>query len=100
MEYWNTPKLSNSRLRWFSDNQNVIKILTTGSKRSQLHAISLNIFNVCLHYQVHLEPEWIPRSENEQADYLSRIVDLDDWMLNSQVFVELDARWGPHSYSR
>ena len=32
--------------------------------------------------QIRIEPEWIPRELNEQADYLSRIVDYDDWFLN------------------
>ena len=94
------PNLSNSRLKWFSDNQNVVNILTTGSKRPQLHTIALNVFNICLYHQIHLEPEWIPRNENEQADYISRIIDLDDWMLDPQVFPELDVRWGPHTVDR
>ena len=29
-----------------------------------------------------LEPEWIPRDHNQIADYLSRIVDYDDWGLS------------------
>jgi len=31
--------------------------------------------------------EWIPRSDNEVADYLSKIVDFDDWgELNEIIF--------------
>ena len=43
-----------------------------------------------------MEPEWIPREENQIADYISafsRIVDHNDWMLNPLVFEELDALW-------
>ena len=32
--------------------------------------------------QWELESEWIPRAENEIADYISRITDCDDWLLN------------------
>ena len=39
----------------------------------------------------------MPRELNEQADYLSRIVDYDDWFLNPTVIAELDAAWGPHT---
>ena len=46
------------------------------------------IFTTDMNYQIRLEPEWIPRG-NEFADYLSRIVDHDDWMLNPVVFQEL-----------
>ncbi|KAI8514466.1 hypothetical protein Bbelb_070570 [Branchiostoma belcheri] len=31
---------------------------------------------------IHLTSEWIPRDRNEQADYLSKIVDFDDYKLN------------------
>ena len=32
---------------------------------------------------------------DERADYLSRIVDHDDWQLNPVVFADLDVAWGP-----
>ena len=38
--------------------------------------------------------------ENEIGDYLSRLVDYDDWMLNPEVFAELDVVWGPHTVNR
>ena len=34
------------------------------------------------------------------ADYISRMVDQDDWMLNPAVFKVLDARWSPHTIDR
>jgi hypothetical protein len=37
---------------------------------------------------------------NEKADYLSKIVDIDDWKLHPSLFGVLDARWGPHSVDR
>ena len=47
--------------------------------------------------QIRLELEWIPREENKFADYLSRVFDYDDWMLNPAVFQELEVMWGPHT---
>ena len=41
------------------------------------------------------EPEWIPRDQNRITDYLSRILDFDDWGISSQTFQLIDARWGP-----
>ena len=32
-----------------------------------------------------------------KADYISRIVDCDGWDINSQIFCQLDALWGPHT---
>ena len=82
---------------WFTDNQNVARILQVGSKNLQLHAIALKVFALSVQYQIRLEPEWIPRELNERADYLSRIVNHDDWLLNPGVFNQLDAIWGPHT---
>ena len=44
---------------------------------------------------IHIEPEWIPRKQNEIADYISRIVDYDDWFVNPAVFVWVNELWGP-----
>ena len=44
--------------------------------------------------------EWIPRSQNDQADFLSRIYDPDDWGLSWDTFQNIDIVWGPHSFDR
>lgn len=49
---------------------------------------------------ISIEPEWVPRSSNEQADYLSRIADKDDWFVSPHIFRLLDLKWGPHSIDR
>ena len=42
------PKL-HEWLRWFTDNQNVVRILMTGSKKAFLHAKALRYFQlVCI----------------------------------------------------
>ena len=60
----------------------------------------MEIFSVFVNNSIRLEPEWIPREQNELADYYSRIVDLDDYMLNPSVFAWRDELWGPHSIDR
>ena len=87
-------------MRWFTDNQNIALILQVGSKKPSLHSIALKVFALSVQYHIRLESEWIPRKLNERADYLSRIIDLDDWMLNPVVFAELDGMWGPHTIDR
>ena len=95
-----TPKLKNERIRWFSDNQNVVRILQTGSRKPDLQKEALAIFSVALSGQIRIEPEWIPRTQNEQADALSRIIDYDDWGVDPLLFARLDSLWGPHSVDR
>ena len=50
--------------------------------------------------QIRLEPEWIPRSENEHADFISTIEDFDDWKLDPKEFAKINNLWGPHSIDR
>ena len=84
-------KLGGTRVRWFTDNQNVVRILQVGSGKAHLQVEALRVFDLCVQYQIHLEPEWVPREENQLADYLSRIVDYDDWFLNPEVFSMLES---------
>ena len=93
-------KLRNERVRWFTDNQNVVRIVQYGSPKPHLQAEALSIFRACIDTNIRIEPEWIPREENDLADYYSRVVDYDDWMLNPMVFQWLDGLWGPHSIDR
>ena len=93
-------KLGSTRVRWFTDNQNVVRILQVGSGKAHLQVEALRVFELCVQYQIHLEPEWLPREENQLADYLSRIVDYDDWYLNPEVFSMLESLWGPHTVDR
>jgi hypothetical protein len=93
-------KLLNVRVRWFTDNQNVARILLVGSKKPWLQEVALKVFSLSVQFQIKLEPEWIPRELNERADFLSRIIDYDDWQLNPVVSSELEEAWGPHSVDR
>ena len=46
-------------------------------------------------HDVSIDIEWIPRSENEVADYLSKIVDFDDWCVKDSYFRLLTPLGGP-----
>ena len=71
-----------------------------GSGKAHLQVEALRVFELCVQHQIHLEPEWVPREENQLADYLSRIVDFDDWYLDPNIFAMLDRLWGPHTVDR
>ena len=78
----------------------MVRILQVGSKKPDLQAEALAISSISLSQHIRLEPEWIPRKDNELADYLNRIVDYDDWSLSRSTFRELDKVWGPHTVDR
>ncbi|XP_072021557.1 uncharacterized protein [Amphiura filiformis] len=93
-------KLGNHVVKWFTDNQSVAAIATKGSMKTDLQEIALNIFRICVQDNISLEVEWVPRSDNERADYISRIIDADDWAISDYIFEKLDTRWGPHTIDR
>ena len=66
-------KLSGHRVKWFTDNQNVVRIVESGSRRQHLQLLALSIFEMCFRHSICLNMEWIPRSLNDKADYISRI---------------------------
>ena len=71
-------KLQGHKVKWFTDNQSVRSIVTNGSKKMHLQDGTLSIFEICMKYSLRLEVEWIPRSLNEKADFISHIMDYDD----------------------
>ena len=48
---------------WFTDNQSVTKIVTSGSKVPELQNIALAIFSVCVAHGTNLDIQWIPRNQ-------------------------------------
>ncbi|KAL9963329.1 hypothetical protein ACROYT_G032521 [Oculina patagonica] len=94
------PKLAGLCVKWHTDNQNVARIIDVGSRKSSLQVEAKRIFEICVLNGISIEPEWVPRSSNEQADYLSRIVDIDDWFVSPRIFRLLDLKWGSHSIDR
>jgi len=75
----------------------VVRIVLCGSKKTILQQEALAIFEASVGARIWSEPEWIPREENEVADYITRITDYDDRSLNPMIFNEVDKVWGPHT---
>lgn len=66
----------------------------------ELQDIALNVFLFTSQHQIHLNVSWLPRDQNSQAAFLSKIVDFDDYSLHDEVFFHLENLWGPHSVDR
>lgn len=71
-----------------------------GSSKSHLEELAVQIFDFCFASHIEIRIEWLPRTENQKADYLSKIVGPDDWALGRKYFQVLDQRWGPHTIDR
>jgi hypothetical protein len=94
------PVIKGKTVKVHTDNQGVASICTKGSMVLELQKIALEIFSQCKKDRISLEVVWIPRSENEAADLLSRMVDYDDWGVSCEFFKFMDGIWGPHTVDR
>ena len=62
--------------------------------KSELQVIAIEIFKWCMVNNIVIEIEWLPRKENERADYLSRIIEKDDWGISFEILHFIENRWG------
>ena len=89
--------LKENTVKHRTDNQNVVRALSTGSKTDNLHAIVINIFKLCIENNIQLFPEWIRRSLNQLTDWISKDIDQDNYMLHPDLFATVEILWGPHA---
>ena len=82
--------LFNSRIKWFTDNQATARIVDVSSMKFSLQELAYKIFSHCAAHDVELSIEWIPRTLNTQADFISEIKDCDDWQITGEFFQVLD----------
>lgn len=92
--------LNHKECKHRSDNQATVSIMCVGSNKAHLQREATRIFTICHQHGIRLFPEWVPRHLNHRADYWSRVIETDDWMLNPVHFRELDGRWGLHTVDR
>jgi hypothetical protein len=57
-------------IKWFPDNQNCVKIVKLGSMKLELQKLARSIYSICVANSIYIDIQWIPRSENEKADYI------------------------------
>ena len=59
--------------------------------------LAINQFTLCVNDQITLDIQSIPREQNAPADYISKLVDPDDWQIIEALFDYLKTLWGPHT---
>ncbi|VDI65147.1 Hypothetical predicted protein [Mytilus galloprovincialis] len=92
--------LENKTVKVNSDNKNVTHILNVGSKKYKLQKVVTDILNSCSKKNIGLQTNWVPRTENKHADFLSRHTDPDDWSIEKNVFHDLSCTFGPFTVDR
>ena len=96
----NEKELENKKILLHTDNKNVEQIIKVGSKKQELQDIAIEIVETCDKRKVILESQWIPREQNEKADWLSRRYDNDDWGVQTWAFNAMEKRYGKYTYDR
>lgn len=77
------------RVRCFTDKENIVKIVQVGSMVKDLHDIALNVFFLTSQRNIQLDVNWLPREQNSQADFLSKVIDFVDHSVNDEIFRHL-----------
>ena len=67
--------LRNQSVQVNIDNSSACRILFAGSAKPYLQNIAIDDFSFCSKFNIKLIPQWIPREQNELADYYNRIKD-------------------------
>ncbi|XP_068203816.1 uncharacterized protein [Palaemon carinicauda] len=86
--------LASNRVKWFTDNQGVCSIIEKGSMKTELQDLAFKIHSFCVKYSIIVDIQWIPREKNQIADYLSKIIERDDWGLSPFIINLIIDKWG------
>ena len=87
-------------LKWYTDNQNCVRIIQSGSMKEPLQILAFSIFSICNQNGISLETQWIPRDENSKAHYFSKMIDHEVWGVSDEYFDFIDSWWVRHTIDR
>ena len=54
--------------------------------KTNLQEIIEDVVHLCAKYHIVLTPVWVPREENQFADYLSKFTNVNDWEGQPHIF--------------
>lgn len=65
-----------------------------------LQNMALKVFPFVSQRWIQLDISWLPRQQNAKADFLSKIIDCDDYSVHDELFAQLDEFWGLQTVDR
>ena len=65
--------------KWYTRTIRLVKIVEDDRIEPDLCKIAMKTYNVIIDNNMFIEMEWFPRTLNEKADLISKIVDYGDW---------------------
>ena len=79
-------RLSHARVIWYSNNQNVESAMSQRQQEIGSAGVNFQALQICPKYHISLDAGWIPKGLNVIADFISNLVDFDDYAINDFVF--------------
>lgn len=70
----------------FRYNLNLSRIIKVGSTKPYLQEITIQIYDLCIQFNIKIVLSWIPRELNGIADYMSIYNDTDSWGIDFETF--------------
>jgi hypothetical protein len=52
-------KFSGKSLKWYTDNQNCLRIVQAGSIKEPLQSLAYSIFSICTQHSISIDIQWI-----------------------------------------
>ena len=80
------PKISKKSISWQTDNMAAMYISSSGSNISSLQYLALEINDLAKLFKIDLEVSWISRRFNTSTDYVSKLVDTEDWEITKYFY--------------
>ncbi|CAG2205441.1 unnamed protein product [Mytilus edulis] len=88
--------LKDKRIKWFSDNQNVVTTVEKGSMKPELQGYCYVHFENCLIHNISIDVVWVPRTLNEKAVSSVVLLIMTIGVLTNKVIYVCRFLWGPH----
>ena len=95
-----SPMFQNRCIKWFTDSQNCVRIVSAGSTKFDLQEQAINIYQLCLKWNIDLDIQWIPRNLNCVADGISKVNCTDNWGVSDEFFQFINSLWGAFDIDR
>ena len=77
-----------------------MRVIERGSTKPDLQSLVEDIVYLCAENHLVVVPVWVPREQNQLADYLSKLTDVDDRGISPEIFRWISTLWGPFTVDR
>ena len=75
--------LRDQAVTWHTDCKNLVRIVKRGSTKPYILNLAIALYHVTKQNNILMNVVWIPRKENEQADFFSGVIDYNDWGIST-----------------